>query len=254
MTSSVSAALLRRLADDCASLDELRARIGALPFAEVQALLRELAQLLETHQPSASISVSPDVDAPALPATASSNAPAPDSSSTMPAPGSPRQATSASRAQQSSFGFGGGGDAARAVAAQTSPRKLLLYSDGAARGNPGPAGAGAVLMKPDGSIVARVGKYLGRQTNNYAEYMALIVGLRAARDLGANEIEMVADSELLVKQIKKIYRVKNEQLQALYAEATELISQFQRASIRHVPREYNREADEMSNRAIDERM
>ena len=140
------------------------------------------------------------------------------------------------------------------TATTLQPRKLLLYSDGASRGNPGPAGAGAVLMKPDGTIVARIGKYLGRQTNNHAEYMALIIGLRAALEQGVTEIEMVADSELMVKQIKKIYRVKNEQLRPLYEEACALIARFHRASIRHVLREYNREADEMSNRAIDERM
>lgn len=232
---NASALLLREFAEGCSSFEDLCKRFKALPFAETQLLLRDLALLLETL-PAAELQGSPDDEA--LPDIAVET-PRPFRQSCFefdPAVG-PTSSTQRS-SQESTLGT----------------RKLLLYSDGASRGNPGPAGAGAVLMKPDGTIVARIGKYLGRQTNNHAEYMALILGLRTALELGTTEIEMSADSELMVKQIKKIYRVKNERIKDLYDEATKLIARFQRASIRHVPREYNQEADEMSNRAIDERM
>jgi ribonuclease HI len=145
--------------------------------------------------------------------------------------------------------------AARAPSEPASKgRRLRLYSDGAARGNPGPAGAGAVLLKGDGTVVARVGKFLGHQTNNYAEYMGLILGLESALKLGANEIEIRADSELMVRQLLKVYKVKNSGLKPLFERAQELLARFGAVHIAHVPREQNREADEMSNRAIDERM
>jgi ribonuclease HI len=134
-----------------------------------------------------------------------------------------------------------------------SPR-LRLFSDGAARGNPGPAGAGAVLVDPDGHVVARLGKYLGTQTNNYAEYMGLLLGLRHARSLGVREVEVLADSELLIRQLEGRYQVKSATLRPLYEEAARLLKEFSRVKLHHVPREKNRAADEMSNRAIDERM
>ena len=250
--ASASAALLRRLADSCRSVDELGAALAARPFAEVQALLRELACLIEP----VAAPVVPWPEKPPRPAAQSSFGFQEGEPAQRPLALSPQaQAASGKPVVPSPKVEAKPAEASPAAASPASaPRKLLLYSDGAARGNPGPSGAGAVLMKPDGTIVARLGKYLGRQTNNHAEYMALIIGLRAALELGVTEIEMVADSELMVKQIKKIYRVKNEHLKALYDEATGLIARFDRASIRHVLREYNREADEMSNRAIDERM
>jgi len=133
-------------------------------------------------------------------------------------------------------------------------RKLRIYSDGAARGNPGPAGAGAVLATPDGEIVERLGKYLGRNTNNYAEYMGLIIGLERAHELGAREVEVVADSQLLIRQLGGSYKVKAENLKPLYQEARALLERFDDVRLVHVPREQNKDADEMSNRAIDERM
>ncbi len=133
-------------------------------------------------------------------------------------------------------------------------RRLRLFSDGAARGNPGPAGAGSVLVKADGVVVARLGKFLGSQTNNVAEYQGLILGLEAALKLGAEEIEVRADSELMIRQLQGKYRVKNAGLKPLYDRARELLGHFAKADVAHVPREENREADEMSNRAIDERM
>ncbi|MGI5860778.1 MAG: ribonuclease HI family protein [Myxococcales bacterium] len=137
---------------------------------------------------------------------------------------------------------------------RSGARVLRLFSDGAARGNPGPAGAGAVLTKADGTIVARLGKYLGTQTNNYAEYMGLLIGLEEALRLGANEIEVVADSELMVRQLTGVYKVKNAGLKPLFLRAQDLLGRFRRSTVRHVPREQNKLADEMSNRAIDERM
>ncbi len=136
----------------------------------------------------------------------------------------------------------------------TERRFLRVYSDGAARGNPGPAGAGAVVMKEDGTVVAKLGQYLGAQTNNHAEYSALILGLEAALKLGANEVEAVADSELMVRQLEGRYRVKSPTLFPLFERARALLRQFRSAKVRHVLREQNRAADEMSNRAIDERM
>ncbi|HEY0096422.1 MAG TPA: ribonuclease HI family protein, partial [Archangium sp.] len=122
-------------------------------------------------------------------------------------------------------------------------------------GNPGPSGAGAVLIEPGGQVVARLGKYLGTQTNNYAEYMGLLLGLKHARSLGVvKELEVLADSELLIRQLQGRYQVKSPTLRPLYEEATALLEHFPRVKLTHVPREKNKAADEMSNRAIDERM
>lgn len=132
--------------------------------------------------------------------------------------------------------------------------RLRLYSDGAARGNPGPSGAGAVLVEPSGQVVARLGKYLGTQTNNYAEYMGLLIGLKHAKSMGAKEIEVFADSELLIRQLGGRYQVKSPSLRPLYEEAVKLLNDFSRVKLVHVPREMNAAADEMSNRAIDERL
>lgn len=131
---------------------------------------------------------------------------------------------------------------------------LRVFSDGAARGNPGPAGAGAVLTKADGTVVAKVGRFLGVQTNNVAEYTALVLGLETALRLGANEVEVVADSELLVRQILGVYKVKNEGLKPLHQQVKALLARFAKSSVRHVPRAENKLADEMSNRAIDEKL
>jgi ribonuclease HI len=132
--------------------------------------------------------------------------------------------------------------------------RVRLFTDGAARGNPGPAGAGAVLLDAQGRVLARLGKYLGRQTNNVAEYEGLLLGLARAKALGARAIEVRADSLLLVKQLQGEYAVKNAALKELHARARELLRGFDRVDIRHVPREENALADEMSNRAIDERL
>ncbi len=138
--------------------------------------------------------------------------------------------------------------------ANSSMNRVRVYSDGAARGNPGPSGAGAVLVEPSGQIVDRLGKFLGVRTNNYAEYMGLLLGLRRARELGVREIEVFTDSELLIRQLGGRYQVKSTSLRPLYDEALSLLNGFSRVKLVHVPREMNSAADEMSNRAIDERM
>lgn len=133
-------------------------------------------------------------------------------------------------------------------------QRVRVYSDGAARGNPGPAGAGAVLVEPSGQVVDRLGKFLGVQTNNFAEYMGLILGLRRARDLSVREVEVFADSELMIRQLGGRYQVKSPSLRPLYEEALLLLNGFSRVKLVHVPREMNSAADEMSNRAIDEKL
>jgi ribonuclease HI len=134
------------------------------------------------------------------------------------------------------------------------PERVRVYSDGAARGNPGPAGAGAVLVDPAGHVIDKLGKFLGKQTNNYAEYMGLLLGLRRARTLGVREVEVFADSELMIRQLGGRYQVKSRSLKPLYDEAVRLLNDFSRVKLVHVPREMNEAADVMSNRAIDERL
>jgi ribonuclease HI len=131
---------------------------------------------------------------------------------------------------------------------------LRVFSDGAARGNPGPAGAGAVITDAKGNVLARLGHYLGRQTNNVAEYQGLLLGLRRAQEMGAREVDVRADSQLMIRQLKGEYAVRNAALKPLHAEALRLLRGFSRFELTHVPREQNSLADEMSNRAIDEEM
>jgi ribonuclease HI len=133
-------------------------------------------------------------------------------------------------------------------------KRTRLFTDGAARGNPGPAGAGAVILNPEGHVVAKIGKFLGDSTNNVAEYMGLILGLKRARAMGIKELEVYSDSELLVKQLAGEYAVKAEHLRPLHDEARALLQGFSFIEVRHIPREENGAADLMSNRAIDERL
>ncbi|MGZ6132525.1 MAG: ribonuclease HI family protein [Myxococcaceae bacterium] len=144
--------------------------------------------------------------------------------------------------------------ATRAGTQVQSHRKLRVASDGAARGNPGPAGAGAVVFDEHGQVLERLGKFLGRQTNNVAEYQGLLLGVRRAHELGAEELEVVADSELIIRQLSGAYQVRAPALRQLHTEALALLKGFRRVRLIHVPRAKNVEADEMSNRAIDERM
>lgn len=131
--------------------------------------------------------------------------------------------------------------------------RYLLYTDGAARGNPGPAGAGAYICTEDGEAVAEIAEYIGETTNNVAEYQGLIFGLKKLIELGGQEVEIRADSELMVKQLKGEYRVKHPNLIPLYREVRTLLEKVPSYKIIHVRREMNKEADRLSNQAIDER-
>lgn len=126
----------------------------------------------------------------------------------------------------------------------------IIYTDGGARGNPGPAGCGAVL-KQDGRTLCEIGKYLGVTTNNVAEYSALLAALEKALELGLKEVEVRMDSELVVRQMNGQYRVKNEGLIPLFRKAQQLASRFGSFRIVHVRREMNAEADRLANKAID---
>lgn len=128
----------------------------------------------------------------------------------------------------------------------------MLYADGAARGNPGPAGAGAILYDEKGRVVAELARPLGRATNNVAEYSALILGLEEAERRGATAIDVRMDSLLVVQQMRGLWRVKHPGLMPLALRAGALLASFKEQEIRHVPREQNAAADELSNRAIDE--
>src|SRR5271165_3210544 len=131
---------------------------------------------------------------------------------------------------------------------------LIAHSDGGARGNPGPAGYGVVIKDESGRTVAALSEYLGHQTNNFAEYQGLIAALEYAIQHGPKALKLISDSELLVRQIKGIYKVKNAVLQDLHARAKELIAQLQWFSIGHALREHNQEADRLANEAMDKGM
>jgi ribonuclease HI len=131
---------------------------------------------------------------------------------------------------------------------------LIAHSDGGARGNPGPAGYGVVIQDETGKKVAQLSEYLGHQTNNFAEYQGLIAALEYALQHGPKALKLISDSELLVRQIKGIYKVKNAVLQDLHGRAKELIAQLQWFSIGHALREHNRDADRLANEAMDKGM
>jgi ribonuclease HI len=129
--------------------------------------------------------------------------------------------------------------------------KLVVHVDGGARGNPGPAAAAAVLSTPDGDIVDEAHEYLGVATNNVAEYRGLLLGLHRARALGADEVEVVNDSELVAKQVNGVYKVKHPDMRPLHASALDALGAFDRWSIRSVPRAENAAADALVNEALD---
>src|SRR6476661_3448262 len=137
---------------------------------------------------------------------------------------------------------------------KTPEHHLIAYSDGGARGNPGPAGYGVVIQDESGRKVAALSDYLGHQTNNFAEYQGLIAALEYALQHGPKALKLISDSELLVRQIKGIYKVKNPTLQDLHGRAKELIAQLDWFSIGHAMREHNREADQLANEAMDKGM
>jgi ribonuclease HI len=128
---------------------------------------------------------------------------------------------------------------------------LVAYIDGGARGNPGPSGYGVVIQDESGKKIAALSEYLGHQTNNFAEYQALIAALEYAIRHGHKALKVISDSELLVRQIKGIYKVKNPTLQDLHARARQLIGQLDWFSVGHVLRGKNQEADRLANAAMD---
>ena len=129
--------------------------------------------------------------------------------------------------------------------------EIVIYSDGAARGNPGPAGAGAVLKDSGGKVRSEVCRYLGEMTNNQAEYHALLLALKEAKRLGATRLRIYADSELVVRQINGDYRVKNQGLKPLFQEAMTRLRGVGIYTIEYLPREKNKRADKLANLAID---
>jgi len=130
-------------------------------------------------------------------------------------------------------------------------KKIVIYSDGGARGNPGPAGIGAVLYDSEKNIIAEISEYLGEATNNQAEYQAIISALEKAQELKAEELECYLDSELVVKQLSGEYKVKNAGLAPLFIKIYNLKHNFKKVSFNHVRREFNKEADALANQAMD---
>jgi ribonuclease HI len=130
--------------------------------------------------------------------------------------------------------------------------KFILHVDGGARGNPGPAAAACVIASPAGEVLGEHTQLLGTATNNVAEYRALLLGLERARAMGASEVEVVGDSELIAKQVKGLYKVKHEAMKPLYRAAMAALDEFEDWSIRTVPRAQNARADALVNAALDE--
>jgi ribonuclease HI len=132
-------------------------------------------------------------------------------------------------------------------------QKVVVHVDGGARGNPGPAAAGAVVSTPEGDVLDEAAEAIGVATNNVAEYRGLLLGLQRARELGASEVEVVNDSELIAKQVNGVYKVKHPDMKPLHAAALQALGAFDRWSIRSVPRAQNAAADALVNQALDAR-
>jgi ribonuclease H / adenosylcobalamin/alpha-ribazole phosphatase len=135
--------------------------------------------------------------------------------------------------------------------AKGAPEGVVVWTDGGARGNPGPAGYGVVVTSPGGEVLAELAEGIGWATNNVAEYQGVIAGLRLARELGARRVRVRADSLLVVNQQKGLWKVRNAGLRPLWAEAARLARGFERVTWEHVPRERNRRADALANQAMD---
>lgn len=130
-------------------------------------------------------------------------------------------------------------------------KKIIIYSDGGARGNPGPAGIGVVLYNEDKEVIEEISKHIGEATNNIAEYKAIIEGLKKAKELKAEELDCYLDSELVVKQLNGEYKVKNQGLAPLYLEIHNLKLSFKKITFTHIKRALNAEADALANKAMD---
>lgn len=131
--------------------------------------------------------------------------------------------------------------------------EAIIYTDGGSRGNPGEAGIGIVIKDVEGNILKEISQYIGIQTNNVAEYKALSRGLEIALDIGITKVKCKLDSELVTKQIKGEYKVKNERMIPMYNMIMPLINKFEKFHIEHIRREYNKEADALANKAMDEK-
>jgi Ribonuclease HI len=131
--------------------------------------------------------------------------------------------------------------------------EIKLYTDGAARGNPGPAGAGVYITDATDQVLIEKAVYLGEATNNVAEYQALLIGLELALQLSSQRLLVQMDSELIVRQLSGRYRVTSPRLLPLFRRARELLASFKEVRVVHIPRERNRQADHLSNQAIDGR-
>jgi ribonuclease HI len=129
--------------------------------------------------------------------------------------------------------------------------KVVVHVDGGSRGNPGPAAAASVVSTPSGEVLDEASELLGTYTNNVAEYRALLLGLRRARALGATEVEVVGDSELIAKQVRGLYKVKHAAMRPLHREAVSALGGFEAWRIRTVPRAQNADADALVNAALD---
>lgn len=129
--------------------------------------------------------------------------------------------------------------------------KLIIQTDGGARGNPGPAAAGVVIKNEQNEILTSYGEYLGKQTNNFAEYSAIISGLKKARELGADEVECLLDSQLIVEQLNGRWKVKEPTLQKLFLQAWNETRKFKKVKIRHIFRHNNKKADAEVNKILD---
>lgn len=130
--------------------------------------------------------------------------------------------------------------------------RVIVHVDGGARGNPGPAAAACVITSPDGDLLGEHAEVIGTATNNVAEYRALLLGLARARALGASEVEVIGDSELIAKQVKGEYKVKHPAMRPLYLDAMTALRDFEQWSIRTVPRSQNAHADALVNAALDQ--
>lgn len=129
--------------------------------------------------------------------------------------------------------------------------KLIIYTDGGARGNPGPAGIGAVIKDEDGNVLAEISEYIGETTNNQAEYRAVIAAIEKAKEFRPEELEFNLDSELVVKQLNREYKVKNKELAPLFVKIYNATLGFKKVIFQHVRREFNKEADRLANKAMD---
>ena len=135
--------------------------------------------------------------------------------------------------------------------ANSKYKKLIIYTDGGARGNPGPAGIGAVIYNEKNQKLAEISEYIGETTNNQAEYKAALAAIKKAKELGARELRFYLDSELVVRQLNQEYKIKNKDLAPLFVKIYNETLSFERVNFTHIPREQNKEADKLVNQAID---